>query len=112
MANFMDFKFGGVKVGSLGLSSGIFVGQNLQYGWRQSEKFNSTSRNVSGDYNYIEDALNQIQDPDLIDTWVQKPLPWTNLVPPSPAALIQARERTQAYRKASRSHKLDRELDR
>lgn len=102
MAHFIDFKVGGFKVGSIQSTSGVFVGQNLQYGWRTSYKQNQASRSITGDYNSVEDALNQIDDPDLLDTWVQKPLPFTNTNPPSPALLELYNNRKRKYRKARR----------
>jgi hypothetical protein len=102
MAHFIDFKVGGFKVGRIQSTSGVFVGQNLQYGWRTSSKQNQASRNVTGDYNYSEDALNQIDDPDMLDTWVQKPLPFTNVNPPSPALMTLYGNRKRKYRRSRR----------
>ncbi len=108
MAHFIDFNVGGFKVGSVDGTSGIFVGQNLQYGWRASAKVNVVNRPVTGDYNRIEGAFNRLDDPDLLDTWVQKPLPWTQSEPPSPALASMYRARKKRYRRASRTnHSMD-----
>ncbi len=102
MAHFIDFKVGGFKVGSIDSTAGVFIGQNLQYGWRDSSKVNQASRSITGDYNYAQDTTNQIEDPDLLDTWIQKPLPFSNTKAPSPALLSFYNNRKRRYRKARR----------
>ncbi len=106
MAHFIDFNVGGFKVGTIGNSSGIFVGQNLQYGWRGSVKFNLASRPITGDYNIVEGATNRVDDPDLLDCWIQKPLPWTGLKSPSPAILSLYNSRKKHYQTAYRAKNL------
>lgn len=89
MAHFIDFRVGQLKVGGIGTSSGVFVGQNLQYGWRSSAKENYSGGTVTGDGNTVSITRGEIVDPDYLDTWIQKPLPFTQTEAPSPA-LIQA----------------------
>ena len=89
MAHFIDFRVGQLKVGGIEASSGVFVGQNLQYGWRSSGKENDAGGTVTGDGNTVSITRGEIVDPDYLDTWIQKPLPWTQTEAPSPA-LIQA----------------------
>lgn len=83
MKSSIDFRIGNWQVGSIGNTAGVFVGNNLQYGWRMSSKQNQASRNITGDHNWIQDAVNEVLDPDGIDTWVQKTPPGASTVPPS-----------------------------
>jgi len=101
LAHFIDFHVGGWKVGSIGQSAGIFVGQNLQYGWRSSLKTNQSSSRVAGDGNCLYNEQNTIQDQDMLDTWVQKAPPYAALQPPSPALARTLLARRQEYRQAT-----------
>ncbi|MDQ0188400.1 hypothetical protein JI721_15780 [Alicyclobacillus cycloheptanicus] len=102
MAHFIDFHIGGLRVGSLDNSSGIFTGQNLQYGWRHSEKDNNAAPRVAGDHNVIQGASYSVVDPDLLDTWVQKAPPLANQPVPSPALARYWALRKRQLRSASR----------
>ncbi|MCL6445017.1 MAG: hypothetical protein K6T83_16445 [Alicyclobacillus sp.] len=101
MAHFIDFHIGGWQVSSIGNSSGVFVGQNLQYGWRHSSKLNATGGNVIGDYNHVRHQQTTVLDPDMLDTWVQKGPPTVDLVPPSPALLQALARRRRMLRRAA-----------
>lgn len=102
MAHFIDFHIGGWKVGSLDSTSGIFVGQNLQYGWRNSSKGNSSAPRVTGDYNVAEGAQYGVVDPDVLDTWVQKAPPLAKMPLPSPALAQMWAARTRRNRASAR----------
>lgn len=102
MAHFIDFHIGGWRVGGLDSTSGVFVGQNLQYGWRNSSKGNSAAPRVTGDYNVAHGAQYGVFDPDMLDTWVQKAPPMAQMPVPSPALARLWAERERRYRSASR----------
>jgi len=102
MANFIDFKVGGFKVGSIGSVSGVFIGENVQYAWRGTSKTNLSTGRVTGDGNIVDVLSNRVEDPDLLDTWVQKPLPFIQQPLPSPVLQAALATRTRNIRRAHR----------
>lgn len=102
MANFIDFKVGGFKVGSIDTVSGVFIGENVQYGWRGTSKSNASSSSVTGDGNVVDILSNKVEDPDLLDTWIQKPLPFINQPLPSPVLQATMANRRRKLRLARR----------
>ncbi|WP_051344141.1 hypothetical protein [Alicyclobacillus herbarius] len=84
MAHFIDFRLGGMKLGVISGTSGVFTGNNLQYGWRLSTKSNDAIGRVDGDACRIEAWRNTVVDPDVLDTFIQKPLPFQGNEAPWP----------------------------
>lgn len=99
MANFIDFSVYSFHAGSVNTVSGIFVGENLQYGWRLSSKSNIASAKICGDNNISSGSKDEILDPDMLDTFVQKENPFTELTPPSPALARTLAKAKKRYRK-------------
>jgi hypothetical protein len=104
MANFIDFHVYGWKIGYITGASGVFTGENLQYGWRFTGKSNVSDRGAIGDFNCFTSPINQIEDTDFIDTWIQKASPYTALKPPSPALQRVLTRRHRETKKASRGN--------
>lgn len=100
VANFLNFSVVGLFAGTVNTTSGIFVGENLQYGWRASVKTNSGSGKLCGDAITVSGARDIVEDPDFLDTWVQKPNPFVDLTPPSPILHSLIQQRKRRYRKA------------
>lgn len=104
MANFIDFHIIDWKVGSINSTAGLFAGENLQYKWHLSSKVNVANRGTMGDYNVLSSPVNQVYDPDVLDTWVQKAPPYLSLKPPSPAWIRVLDSRRRAYKKSGRNN--------
>lgn len=102
MAHFIDFHVYNWKIGYITTTAGVFTGENLQYGWRMTGKTNLASRGAIGDYNCITAPINQIDDMDFMDTWIQKAPPYAALKPPSPALHRVLTHRHRETKKASR----------
>lgn len=102
MAHFIDLHVGGWKIGSISSSSGVFAGENLQYGWRFTGKTNIATWGAIGDYNCIQAPINQIEDADFLDTWIQKSPPYAGLKPPSPVLASVLTRRHRETKKSSR----------
>lgn len=103
MANFIDFKVGAMKIGKIDTSSGVFSGENLQYGWLSSSKSNLSMGKIVGDTNYLEGSQNVIADADMIDTWIKKARPFDEQLPPSPL-LARHWHRRKKYNKRYRTN--------
>ncbi|MCL6515803.1 hypothetical protein [Alicyclobacillus sp.] len=99
--NRIEFHIGGWKVGTIGQSSGVFSGENLQYGWRSASKSNSALGKVTGDGNLVQAHSETVIDPDQLDTWVQKMTPVHEWMPASPALLRLLAQRRRTYRRAA-----------
>lgn len=106
MAHFIEFQIGGWRVGQVGSASGVFAGNNLQYGWRNSGKTNMASPRITGDGNIVREQTSSVVDPDLLDTYVRKPRPFENMPAPSPALARLWAQRAHSYQRAGR-HKSD-----
>ncbi|MEC0228081.1 hypothetical protein [Paenibacillus alba] len=60
-------QFDSIHVNTIGDSSGIFVGTNMQFFWTSSSKSNSGMGEISGDNNYMLNNVNTVYDNDIID---------------------------------------------
>lgn len=106
MVNFIDFNLMNLVTGDIGNSAGVFTGENVQYGWRSSSKANIAMGKICGDYNRIVGGRQEIVDPDYVDTYVQKPHPFTGLMPPSPT-LLEVLEKRKHGLKVRRTDEWD-----
>lgn len=62
--------FNSINVNTIGTLSGIFVGTNSQWFWKSHDKSNTGFGSMQGESNLIQNPLNIVIDPDVIDNAV------------------------------------------
>ncbi|ARI76109.1 hypothetical protein [Halobacillus mangrovi] len=68
----MEIRFDSINVYMIEKSSGIFVGPNIQYGWRTQQKENVGLGKVIGEGNILTQNINVIHDEDMVDMPIKK----------------------------------------
>ncbi len=94
----MDFNIGKLEVGKLDTSSGIFSGENLQYGWRAFVKTSCPIGKITGDGEYVSHQKTVVNS-DLLEEYVQKSPPIAFVLPSSPAVAGLWQQRCNKHRK-------------
>lgn len=61
-------RFQDMRVEGVSSTSGIFVGKNVQFNWKNTEKINDGFGALSGDHNTKQDSTHAVIDNDALDT--------------------------------------------